>query len=220
MKKILYIGFLMLFSISWAQVGINTDKPTRDLHVEGNLRVRNLQNKASDSDYSKVLAVDNNGNVDYINKNNLLPDMTGQVNKIVQNNLYKTTNERPLPGKTLTCGRFIFNFRDNDAKVSFRLRNLPQNDVNVYVTFEQNFPPYNNKDGFQYEASPTTKVFTPNNYTAYQNIPVAQGQAQIADGEYNELYISYPREEQFYRITFYRVKQNGETYFVNTCEQF
>ena len=210
----------MLFSISWAQVGINTDKPTRDLHVEGNLRVRDLQNKASDDDYSKVLAVDNNGNVDYINKNNLLPDMTGQVNKKVQNNLYKTTNGRPLPDKTLTCGRFIFNFRDNDAKVSFRLRNRPQNNVNVYVTFEQNFPPDNNKDGFQYEASPTTKVFTPDDYTDYQNIPVVQGQAQIRDGEYNELYISYPQEEIFYRVTFYRVKQNGETYFINTCEQF
>lgn len=210
----------MLFSISWAQVGINTENPTRDLHVEGNLRVRNLQNKASDDDYSKVLAVDNNGNVDYINKSNLLPDMTGQVNKIVQNNLYKTTNGIPIAERTLTCGRFIFNFRQNDAKVSFRLLNSPQNNVNVYVTFEQNFPPYNNGDGFQYEASPTTKEFTPNNYNAYQNIPVTPGQAKIADGEYNELYISYPREEQFYRITFYRVKQNGETYFVNTCEQF
>lgn len=220
MKKILYIGFLMLFSISWAQVGINTDKPTRDLHVEGNLRVRNLQNKASDDDYSKVLAVDNNGNVDYINKNNLMPDMTEQVNKMVQNNLYKTTNGRPLPLRTLTCGRFIFNFRDNDAKVSFRLRNRPQNNVNVYVTFEQNFPPYNNNDGFQYEASSSTRDFNYNNYSTYQDIPVTSGQAKIADGEYNELYISYPQEEIFYRVTFYRVKQNGETYFINTCEQF
>lgn len=220
MKKILYIGFLMLFSISWAQVGINTENPTRDLHVEGNLRVRNLQNKASDSDYSKVLAVDNNGNVDYIYKSNLLPDMTGQVNKIVQNNLYTTTDERPLPDKTLTCGRFIFNFRDNDAKVSFRLRNRPQNDVNVYVTFEQNFVPYNSDDGFQYEASSSTRDFNYNNYSTYQDIPVKPGQARIRDGEYNELYISYPQEEIFYRVTFYRVKQNGETYFVNTCEQF
>ena len=210
----------MLFSISWAQVGINTENPTRDLHVEGNLRVRNLQNKASDDDYSKVLAVDNNGNVDYINKSNLLPDMTGQVNKIVQNNLYKTTNERPIPSRSLTCGRFVFSFLDNDAKVSFHLLNRPQNNVNVYVTFEQNFPPYNNRDGFQYEALSDTKDFDSSNYSTFQDIPVAQGQAKIADGEYNELYISYPQEENFYRVTFYRVKQNGETYFINTCEQF
>lgn len=209
----------MLFSISWAQVGINTENPTRDLHVEGNLRVRNLQNKAADSDYSKVLAVDNNGNVDYINKSNLLPDMTGEVNKIVQNNLYKTTNGRPIPSRSLTCGRFVFSFLDNDAKVSFRLLDRPQNNVNVYVTFEQNFPPYNRNDGFEYEASPNAKVFTPNNYSTYQSIPVTSG-AHVVDGEYNELYISYPREEQFYRITFYRIKQNNETYFVNVCEQF
>lgn len=208
----------MLFSISWAQVGINTDKPTRDLHVEGNLRVRNLQNKASDDDYSKVLAVDNNGNVDYINKNNLMPDMTGQVNKMVQNNLYKTTDGKPIATETLTCGRFIFNFRGNDAKVSFRLINRPSSTVRVYVTFEQNYVPINNNDGFQYEASSSTKNF---NYTnSYQDIPVTSGQANIADGEYNELYISYPQEEIFYRVTFYRVKQNGETYFINTCEQF
>lgn len=210
----------MLFSISWAQVGINTDKPTRDLHVEGNLRVRNLQNKASDDDYSKVLAVDNNGNVDYINKNNLMPDMTEQVNKKVQNNLYTTTDGIPLPDKTLTCGRFMFNFRYSEAKakVSFRLINSPQlgSTVRVYVTFEQNY----SKDGFQYEALSDTKDFDSSNYSTFQDIPTRSGHAQIADGEYNELYISYPREEQFYRITFYRVKQNGETYFVNTCEQF
>ncbi|MFV0193733.1 hypothetical protein OBJ98_12865 [Empedobacter falsenii] len=204
MKKILYIGFLMLFSISWAQVGINTDKPTRDLHVEGNLRVRNLQNKASDDDYSKVLAVDNNGNVDYINKNNLMPDMTEQVNKKVQNNLYTTTDGRPLPDKTLTCGRFIFKFRDNDAKVSFRLIESPSilSPVKVYVTFEQNFVPYNSDDGFQYEASSSTRDFNSINYRTYQDIPVTSGQAKIRDGEYNELYISYPREEQFIVLRF------------------
>ncbi|MCA4777882.1 hypothetical protein [Empedobacter stercoris] len=219
MKKILYIGFLMLFSISWAQVGINTDKPTRDLHVEGNLRVRNLQNKASDDDYSKVLAVDNNGNVDYINKNNLMPDMTEQVNKMVQNNLYTTTDGRPKATETLTCGRFIFNFRGNDAKVSFRLINRPSSTVRVYVTFEQNYVPINNNDGFQYEASSSTRNFSYWDYD-FKDIPVTSGQANIADGEYNELYISYPQEKIFYRVTFYRVKQNGETYFINTCEQF
>lgn len=209
----------MLFSISWAQVGINTDKPTRDLHVEGNLRVRNLQNKASDDDYSKVLAVDNNGNVDYINKNNLMPDMTEQVNKMVQNNLYTTTDGRPLPLRTLTCGRFIFNFRENDAKVSFRLIDRPQSPVSVYVTFEQNYVPYNSDDGFQYEASSSTRNFSFLD-NDFKDIPTRSGYAKIADGEYNELYISYPQEENFYRVTFYRVKQNGETYFINTCEQF
>lgn len=212
----------MLFSISWAQVGINTDKPTRDLHVEGNLRVRNLQNKASDDDYSKVLAVDNNGNVDYINKNNLMPDMTEQVNKMVQNNLYTTRDGIPIVERTLTCGRFEFTFRQDDAKVSFRLINRPSffSPVRVYVTFEQNYVPIDNNDGFQYEASSSTKDFNYSNYRTYQDIPVTSGQANIADGEYNELYISYPQEEIFYRVTFYRVKQNGETYFINTCEQF
>ncbi|MDK7373943.1 hypothetical protein QP519_00055 [Weeksella virosa] len=225
MKKIIYTAFLMLFSVSWAQVGINTDQPTRDLHVEGDLRVRDLQNKSEVSAYDKVLAADKDGNIDYIDKEILKPDLSGQTDKIVQNNLYYTTNGRPDNTKTLTCGKFEFAFirewYETVTYVKFRLTERPQSTVNIYITFEQNYPAINTADGFQYEASATsTKNFTTSNWNRFQSIPTTTSQGEIADGEYNELYVIYPNIGEFYRVTFYRLLQNEKSYFVNTCEQF
>lgn len=223
MKKIIYTAFLMLFSVSWAQVGINTDQPTRDLHVEGDLRVIDLQNKSEVSTYDKVLAADKDGNIDYIDKEILKPDLAGQTDKIVQNNLYNTDTGMPDEEQILICGKFIFAFMNSADKtrVRFRLTEKPASAVDVYVTFEQNFPALHNGDGFLYEASATsTKNFTTSNWNRFQSIPTTTSQGEIADGEYNELYVIYPNIGEFYRVTFYRLLQNEKSYFVNTCEQF
>ena len=64
MKK--NISILVCLLIAWIvngqsnNVGINTDNPQRKLHVEGNLRVRNLKEKGGDSQYNRILVTMNN----------------------------------------------------------------------------------------------------------------------------------------------------------------
>ncbi|MFV0140814.1 hypothetical protein OBK00_13170 [Empedobacter falsenii] len=221
MKKLLSLISIVVTSVySYSQVGIGTDNPSRMLHVNGDIKIRNLQFKASDSNYSRVLAIDNQGNIDYIDKTSILPESNGNINKIVVNNSYTTSDGTPINSQTLKCGKFEFSFISNsntgDGDVRFRLTDAPASTIKVYTTFEQNW----SVDGFQYQASSTAKEFTTANN--YIDVPfnIGVGQAGIANGEYNELYVSYPKEPYFYRVSFYRVQQNSTTYWVTACEKF
>lgn len=63
---------------------------------------------------------------------------------------------------------------------------------------------------------------TPQN--PFIDVPVSSAaqpsQGRITNGEYNELYISYPKDPEFYRASFYRVEQDSKTRWIVTCEQF
>ncbi|MFV0148960.1 hypothetical protein OBK08_13460 [Empedobacter falsenii] len=215
MKKQLCLIIILLCVSTYSQIGIGVNNPTRMLHVNGDIKIRNLSFKASDPNYSRVLAIDNQGNIDYIDKTSILPESNGNINKIVVNNSYTTSGGTPINSQTLKCGKFEFSFISsfNLANVRFRLTDAPAQTVEVYTTFEQNWT----ENGFQYQASSDAKVFsTQNNYI---DVPF-DGQARIANGEYNELYLSYPKEQYFYRVSFYRVQQNSTTYWVTACEKF
>ena len=58
-KLIINIAFLLFTSLTLAQIGINTTNPTKDLDVNGELRIRNLPYLIS----SEFLASDNLGNI-------------------------------------------------------------------------------------------------------------------------------------------------------------
>ncbi|MGG5207700.1 hypothetical protein ACQWU4_02045 [Chryseobacterium sp. MIQD13] len=72
--KIFYFTFLFCMNIS-AQVGINTQSPSRTLDVNGSLRVRTQTNQSATASYDNVLASDANGNVDYVKKSSLNQQM-------------------------------------------------------------------------------------------------------------------------------------------------
>lgn len=215
MKKLLSLVSIFISLYSYSQVGIGTTNPSRMLHVNGDIKIRNLQFKASDSNYSRVLAIDNQGNIDYVDKSSITPESNGNVDKVIVNNTYTTSGGTPINTESVKCGKFEFSFisNSNTGNVRFRLTDAPAQTVRVYTTFEQNW----DGNGFQYQASSTTKEFTTANN--YIDVPF-DGQAQIANGEYNELYLSYPKEQDFYRVSFYRVQQNSTTYWVTACEKF
>lgn len=75
MKNLIYMLVLLVSSNVLSQVGVNTQNPTRDLDINGNLRIANTTLKTEESNYNKVLVTDKNGNVDYWDKNKLLAKM-------------------------------------------------------------------------------------------------------------------------------------------------
>ncbi|MFV0231425.1 hypothetical protein OBJ94_13625 [Empedobacter falsenii] len=220
MKKQLCLIIILLCVSTYSQIGIGVNNPTRMLHVNGDIKIRNLSFKASDPNYLRVLAIDNQGNIDYVDKSSITPDSNNNINKIIVNNTYTTSGGTPINTESLKCGKFEFSFISNsntgDADVRFRLADAPASKIKVYTTFEQNW----SVDGFQYQASSDAKEFTTKNN--YIDVPfnIGVGQAGIANGEYNELYVSYPKEPYFYRVSFYRVQQNSTTYWVTACEKF
>lgn len=79
MKKVLSLAVCAFAAVTFAQVGVDTDAPTRKLDVNGDLRVRTTENVSEmtdadeQTDYNRVLVAsdgtttaDNEGNVDYI----------------------------------------------------------------------------------------------------------------------------------------------------------
>lgn len=77
MKKIIALALLTVSTAIFSQtgkVGINTKTPLRTLHVQGNMRIKDTDNKNLDPNYSQVLIQNpSNGFVDHANKSNYGP---------------------------------------------------------------------------------------------------------------------------------------------------
>ncbi|CAM2859006.1 hypothetical protein DRF59_00720 [Chryseobacterium flavum] len=218
---------LFLYSVPFitlAQVGINTNTPTRKLHVVGNMRVGVLTNKSESAAYDQILSTDINGNVDYITKSSMKPPLDpGTSNKESYSLLYNMPGPNGDPARTLKCGKFLFVFEGTDqSRINFRLAENPGTDVNIYMSMEQNF----NANGFQFyqgkaptDPSTVPFLFTTSNWNVNQEF----ARANLADYEQNIMHFQYPNDTDFYRLTIYKVKQNtgADSWdFVASCEKF
>lgn len=215
---ILLSCFIFFSGILSAQVGINTANPKRTLDVEGNLRVRELTDKSQAPSYNKILVVNPDGNIDYINKQDLQPvkdEFT--ADKQVLNNIYSTTTGKAEDTKFVSCGKFDFAFRNIGANtnIQYRLKNTPTSDVTVYITLEQNY----SSNGYQFQVPTAGKTFT-STTNNFGDLPTYG--ANIVNSELNVLYLLYPGESNLYRLTFYRLDQTTPKTndFVTVCEKF
>lgn len=215
---ILLSCFILFSGILSAQVGINTANPKRTLDVEGNLRVRELTDKSQAPSYNKILVVNPDGNIDYINKQDLQPvkdEFT--ADKQVLNNIYSTTTGKADDTKFVSCGKFDFAFRNIGANtnIQYRLKNTPTSNVTVYITLEQNY----SSNGYQFQVPTAGKTFT-STTNNFGDLPTYG--ANIVNSELNVLYLLYPGESNLYRLTFYRLDQTTPKTndFVTVCEKF
>lgn len=96
MKNLILSICLTLINYSFAQVGINTSSPTKDLDINGELRIRTTPAIAS----SKTLAVDSNGNVgvsnNYILYDIVNVDATNPITYTLPNTTVQTKNNIDL----------------------------------------------------------------------------------------------------------------------------
>lgn len=224
-KKGIILICLILSCNSYAQVGIGTNTPVRTLHVEGNMRIRELDDKSQVSDYNKLLVVNANGDVNYIERSDLHPDTDEFTSdKQVLNNIYTTTNGKADDAKFVSCGKFDFAFKNNSVNgtdIRYKLVSTENKSATVYITLEQNWqdsPPTETNGGFEFQVPTTGKLI---DNTTFENLPTS-GQ-QIVNGELNVLYLLYPGDKDLYRLTFYRLDQSTTplTYdFVTACEKF
>ncbi|WP_312768120.1 hypothetical protein [Epilithonimonas sp.] len=227
-KFILRIGIVFFPLFINAQVGINTSTPTRTLHVVGDLRIRQLNDESDKADYDRILVQDQDGNIDYTTKSNLLPTGSDpdEANKEAYSQLFNEITENGNPSKILKCGKFYFLFDSgSDSRIKFRLVDEPASSVDIFMSMEQNW----DGNGFQFfqghasnDSAATPFVFTPENY----NVPQEFAEANVADSEQNVMHFQYPDDPNFYRLTIYRVRQKVgiptvlSWDFAATCEKF
>lgn len=219
MNKFLLLIVYFLVSYVNAQVGINTLFPSRTLHVDGDVRIRDLEDKSKDLSYTKVLVTDNNGNVDYITDQSLLPQRDEFTsNKEVFNSIYGSESGGPNNDKFVTCGKFDFKFTSTggtNSSVQLRLKQTPAEDFKMFISIEQSWD-----NGMEFIAYNTPMAFTKGK-SDFIDIPYGPG---IVDFELNVLYLIYPNDTDLYRVTIYRVKQAllGDNYrdYTIACEKF
>lgn len=231
MKSILnkissFFFFIVFFHFANAQVGINTNNPSRMLDVEGTMKVHNLNDAHTSADYDQSIVTDSNGNIDFTKKSSLLPSgNSNNTDKESFSQIYNTTDGNGDGNKILKCGKFQFSLTStSDSKIRFRLNDNPNTQVGIYMNMEQNWDSngYQFFQGKSYYGTPSEKfVFDSTNYTVWQNL----AEAQLADFEQNVLNFQYPGDSDFYRLIIYRIKQSvGSTPdsrdFAVVCEKF
>ena len=209
MKK--NISILVCLLIAWIvngqsnNVGINTDNPQRKLHVEGNLRVRNLKEKGGDSQYNRILVTNADGDIDYITRSSLVPDTSGtDSGKNVYNQNHQTPTAFPDNTKLVKCGKYEFSIRnitadDSQSSVSVRYVTVPTSPVTSHYTFVQQYP----IDGYQIISNDAT-TFTIGTDNIFQQLG-----GRLADSEINTLYVNSPDEADMYKVFFYRMRNSA-----------
>lgn len=220
--KVLFLFLLMGYGIFGQQgkVGINTEDPTRTLHVEGNMKIIDIADRPS---HQRILVADGQGNIDYILKSDLSPTLPN-FNKKVWNMYYSTTDGYSVTNNVLQTEHFEFRFNREQGsqdsqrgRIQFRLRNAPSTNTLIYTSVEQTFA----TGGFEYQANRLPFTFTAAN--SWRSI-VSDTSNNVSTGEMNEAYISYPGANAFYRLIFYRVRQayGGRNYdeWIMTAELF
>jgi len=215
---VLFVTYICGVS-SFAQegrLGIGTENPERTLHVEGGAQIKGLEVPTS-GEYSRVLMSDSEGNIEYTNLWSVTP-----TTKRIWHQQYSTTGNVQYADETkiLDTGRFRFRLvrasqnanNDNSGLIQLSLSKDPGEPVMLYLNHEENYEYGNTPDGFQFNVPPIGIAFDSTNWSEWR-YPTSGGASQAAMivGEMNEIFLSYPGENAFYRVLFYRMNTTGQT---------
>ncbi len=216
-KYLTYVLLFLLTNTAFSQLGINTETPNRTLDVNGNMKVRTLTDQSNNAAYDRVLVTNSTGEVDAIKISELKDEILG--NAAENKSLYYTALV-PDDTKTLQCGKFNFSYGtpsvpEKNLDIQMSLLETPSSKVNVYYTL---FRKWGNKESKYYKSY--FLPFTSANYNIPQ--PLSSG---LDKNEFGEIYVTYPGEKNYYRVSFI-ARQNyietGTTYnsYTIVCEKF
>lgn len=216
-KYSITVLLILLTSSVFSQVGINTETPNRTLDVNGNLKVRTLTDQSNNAAYDRVLVTNSTGEVDAIKISELKDEILG--NAAENKSLYYTA-EVPDDSKVLQCGKFNFSFGtpavpEKNLDIQMSLFETPSSKVNVYYTL---FRKWGNGASKYYKSYFLT--FMPGDYNTPQRLS-----SGLDLNEFGEIYITYPGEKNYYRVSFIARENYTEAEIINNsytvvCEKF
>ncbi|SFM82565.1 hypothetical protein SAMN05421738_10313 [Algoriella xinjiangensis] len=186
-----------------AQVGVNTDQPTRALDVNGDLRVRELKLVNKDANYNNVVVVNKDGEVEKHDATEItkaISDLSVETKELY----FETT---PDGTKIVPCGKFNFRFSSTIIPEIASVTDLPKA-TTVYLMRIRKYA----TDG---------KSVSQGN-TSIQNSKTFS----VLDSNYkldqvSEYNISYPGDSNLYRVIFLARKMTSTTNSYSiVCEKF
>lgn len=199
---ILFLLNLFALNIANAQVGINTNTPTKSLDVNGDFRLRTL-NKVTITDYPDVLVVNNDGDVEKHSAQAIkdaISDLTVETKE-----LYFDTS--PDGSKIVPCGRFNFRFSNSTIPQVSSVTNLATPATINYL------------GQLKYDGdnkAVTQRSINIQTTNGFQSLDTSYALNRV--GEY---YMSFPDDNNFYRVVFIARKMtaSSNSYSI-VCEKF
>ncbi|ANF52884.1 hypothetical protein A0O34_21210 [Chryseobacterium glaciei] len=209
MKNIFFGFFVFLSFLIKAQVSIGITTPTRILDVNGDLRVRTLTDKSTDSNYNKIIVANSNGDMDAWDKASLLNTVKDLA---IENKKNVYFSSSPIIGNVMDCGKMQYRFEVGPLP---QMRLVNPDNATIYYTRIQ-------------KANSNVNTFVaPNNVVS--NITAAYTPANTwltLDPTYSnnildEFYMTYPGDTNLYRVTFLARNMGVNQYFYTMlCEKF
>ncbi|WP_209389256.1 hypothetical protein [Chryseobacterium sp. RR2-3-20] len=222
-KKNLYLLFSLLLNLFfYAQnVGIGTTNPAATLDLNGNLRVRTLTDKTTDTSYKDVVVADANGNLGRWDKANMIAKIQDEI---LTNQKINYVSNLSTYGSEMKCDRFRLKF------------DVENNKVYPFISLSSDPAPVNSSTKVYYSYIHKTNAssfsfVSPNVLFMQQSVNITSSTWQKLDTNFNhnvldEVYLSYPNTNVLYRITFLQ-RQSGDTqngvtpyFYTITCEIF
>ncbi|MDM1299887.1 hypothetical protein HXZ94_15430 [Empedobacter falsenii] len=202
MKKILFYIFIFISSTLFSQVGVNTDQPTRALDINGDLRIRDLK-KVTITDYPDVLVTDVDGNIEKHSAQAIIDaisDLTVETKELY-------FDSSPDGTKIVPCGRFNFRFSNTTKPQMSSVTNLSSVTTIYYLS--------------QLKANENSKTVLNTNKNIQLTTAFVDLDSTYALNSVGEYYMSFPGDNNFYRIVFLARKMNdSQNSYSIVCEKF
>ncbi|MGV4413701.1 hypothetical protein [Chryseobacterium sp. T1] len=219
MKKILILLIITSgISIS-AQVGVNNPNPVRMLDINGNLRLRGLEYKKNDPNYTKILVTNAAGEIEYWDKQDIL-DKIDQL--YVVNKKFVLSATGPDTNLIVPCGRFQFRY-NNPVMPQIKLVTANTSDTNIYYSrIRKRNSSANNftvNTGRSLNTNQMTTINASNQWVDIGNATDSTG--AFSKDTLDEYYITYPGDVNMYRVTFVaRTAADNNVSYSMVCERF
>ncbi|MEG0187368.1 hypothetical protein [Algoriella sp.] len=203
--KIYITLILNLFTIIFlnAQVGINTNQPTRALDVNGDLRIRELKLVNKDANYNNIVVVNQDGEVEKYDKieiTNAISDLTVETKE-----LYFATT--PDGTKIVPCGKFNFRFSSSTIPEIAPISDLAASTPVYFMRIRK------------YESN--QRAVTQGNTTIKNSKTFSVLDREYKLDQVSEYNISYPGDNNLYRVIFLARKMTTTTNSYSiVCEKF
>ncbi len=203
--KIYITLILNLFTIIFlnAQVGINTNQPTRALDVNGDLRIRELKLVNKDANYNNIVVVNQDGEVEKYDKieiTNAISDLTVETKE-----LYFATT--PDGTKIVPCGKFNFRFSSSTIPEIAPISDLAASTSVYFMRIRK------------YESN--QRAVTQGNTTIKNSKTFSVLDREYKLDQVSEYNISYPGDNNLYRVIFLARKMTTTTNSYSiVCEKF
>ena len=193
--KIYITLILNLFTIIFlnAQVGINTNQPTRALDVNGDLRIRELKLVNKDANYNNIVVVNQDGEVEKYDKieiTNAISDLTVETKE-----LYFATT--PDGTKIVPCGKFNFRFSSSTIPEIAPISDFAASTSVYFMRIRK------------YESN--QRAVTQGNTTIKNSKTFSVLDREYKLDQVSEYNISYPGDNNLYRVIFLARKMTTTT---------